>query len=75
MARKLRIQAVERYVSGSNAFLDKIHDGERVFLVQGSYGRRPIIANTEDEARAGYAEVYADRIKEDEEAAEFESQN
>lgn len=48
------VKSVERYVEGSNNRLDSINDGKRVWIVQGNIGRRPIIAETADEAEDVY---------------------
>ncbi|MDN4162952.1 hypothetical protein [Nocardioides abyssi] len=58
---------VTDYVPGTNHLLDAMMDGEAVKIVQGMYGRTPIIANTDEEAADRYVEKYRNRIKQDEE--------
>lgn len=60
----IKIQEVARYEDGTNARLDRINNGKTVWIVQGSLGRRPIIADTADEAREKYRNKKAAVIEE-----------
>lgn len=46
---------IHRYEMGTNEYLDKIiEDTDTVWIVQGPVGRRPILANTKEEALDKY---------------------
>lgn len=63
--RTATITSVEPYELGMNDRLDRINTGKIVWIVQGSKGRRPIIAGTEDEARNKYISKKAVIIEDD----------
>lgn len=72
MARSTKAATIRRKLEatpydGSNEFLNRILDDETVFVVQGSFGRVPIIADTAEEAKDAYVEKYAVEIKREEE--------
>lgn len=48
---------IKKYEPGLNEYLDKVYDGETVWRIQGDRGLRPIIAATEDEAKAKYLAI------------------
>lgn len=45
---------MNKYQPGLNEYLDAIHDGETVWIIQGDRGLRPVIADTAEEAEAKY---------------------
>lgn len=54
---------VELYRRGTNEFLDTVlEDHETLWIVQGPYGRRPTLANTEAEAIERYRAYGADPL-------------
>lgn len=49
---------VFEYVRGTNALLDKMLGNEKVFIVNGSKGRKPVTADSEQEAIDIYVSLY-----------------
>lgn len=51
------VASMTRYVEGTNERLDAVLETETVWRIQGDRGLRPIIADTEEEARAKYLAI------------------
>lgn len=51
------VSTIKEYQPGLNEYLDAIHDGETVWVIQGDRGLRPVIADTKDEAVAKYLAI------------------
>ena len=64
---------VTPYLETNETINRLLSDDEMVWIVQGRYGRAPILANTAEEAMDSYIDKYRSRMGQDEELNDSES--